>query len=71
MMYNPSMEMQMKTAKAAASKAAPKATKGTVAPRAGVPKAVDPAMQRWLNKWAGILTPEGSVRLAKMARAKK
>ena len=69
------MKAEMKSAKGTAPKAAPRvATKTTpkatkVKPREGVPVAKDPAMQRWLNKWAGIMTPEGEKRLAKMARA--
>ena len=71
------MKAEMKSAKGTAPKAAaraaakntPKTTK--VKAREGVPVAKDPAMQRWLNKWAGIMTPEGEKRLAKMARAKK
>ncbi len=44
------------------SVAVPKAVK----PRAGLPVAADPAMQRWLNKWFGILTEEGKPRLKAM-----
>ena len=65
------MKVEMKSAKITSSTSPQKPSKTTVKPRIGVPKAKDPAMQRWLNKWAGILTPEGAPRLAKMARVKK
>ena len=65
------MKVETKSAKTTPGASPQKPVKTTVKPRAGVPKAKDPAMQRWLNKWAGILTPEGTPRLAKMARVKK